>query len=225
MSGGVLAWLSVWSKVLTCIWPSWCHCHSLSLASVKSWSVLPFWYRLTQLVPDKGPLNSTSPSCKSGTFSKWLLHLHDIKSFFITPNKHAAARRQRQRCRQCHGFLCQATRSRCVADVAGRLHVRLIVMWHQEPNTTALIWHHPECVWQMKYSKQAIPPKHIYFFITSIRQVMCLTVKVCNENTSLCSATYVCWQHSTASIHLLHAAAAAINWYILLARDTAVTLQ
>jgi len=36
LSGGVLAWLSVWSKVLTCIWPSRCHCHSLSLASVKS---------------------------------------------------------------------------------------------------------------------------------------------------------------------------------------------
>ena len=36
LSGGVLAWLSVWSKVQTCIWPSWCHCHSLSLASVKS---------------------------------------------------------------------------------------------------------------------------------------------------------------------------------------------
>ena len=25
--------------------PSWCHCHSLSLASVKSRLVLPFWYR------------------------------------------------------------------------------------------------------------------------------------------------------------------------------------
>jgi len=53
----VLAWLSVWSEVLTCIWPSWCHCHSLSLASIKSRSVLPFWYRLTRVVPDKGPLN------------------------------------------------------------------------------------------------------------------------------------------------------------------------
>ena len=40
----VLAWLSVWSEVQTCIWPSWCHCHSLSLASVKSRLVLPFWY-------------------------------------------------------------------------------------------------------------------------------------------------------------------------------------
>jgi len=42
LSGGVLAWLSVWSKVQTCTWPSWCHCHSLSLASVKSRLVLPF---------------------------------------------------------------------------------------------------------------------------------------------------------------------------------------
>ena len=57
LSGGVLAWLSVWSEVQTCIWSSWYHCHSLSLASVKSRLVLPFWYRLTQVVPDKGPLN------------------------------------------------------------------------------------------------------------------------------------------------------------------------
>jgi len=35
LSGGVLAWLSVWSEVQTCIWPSGCHCHSLSLASVQ----------------------------------------------------------------------------------------------------------------------------------------------------------------------------------------------
>ena len=57
LSGGVLAWLSVWSELLTCIWPSWCHCHSLSLASVKSSSVLPLWYRLIRVVLDKGPLN------------------------------------------------------------------------------------------------------------------------------------------------------------------------
>ena len=56
-SGGVLAWLSVWSELQTCIQPSWCHCHSLSLASVKSRLVLLFWYRLTRVVPDKGPLN------------------------------------------------------------------------------------------------------------------------------------------------------------------------
>ena len=50
LSGGVLAWLSVWSKVRTC----WCHCHSLSLASVKSRSVLPFWYWLIQVDLEKG---------------------------------------------------------------------------------------------------------------------------------------------------------------------------
>ena len=57
LSGGVLAWLSVWSEMQTCMWPSWCHCHSLSLASVESTLVLPFWYRLTRVVPEKGPLN------------------------------------------------------------------------------------------------------------------------------------------------------------------------
>jgi len=54
LSGGLLAWLSVWSEVQTCIWPSGCHCHSLSLAPVKSGLVLPFWYRLTRLVLDRG---------------------------------------------------------------------------------------------------------------------------------------------------------------------------
>ena len=63
LSGGVLAWLSVWSTVQTCIRPSWCHCHSLSLASVKSRLVLPFWYRLTWVVPDKGPFNGCVCVC------------------------------------------------------------------------------------------------------------------------------------------------------------------
>ena len=45
--------------------PSLCHCHSLSLASVKSRLVLPFWYRLTRVVPDRGPLNR----CVCGVFS------------------------------------------------------------------------------------------------------------------------------------------------------------
>ena len=63
LSGGVLAWLCVGSEVQTCIWPSWWHCHSLSLASVKSRLVLPFWYRLTRVVPDKGPLNGCVCVC------------------------------------------------------------------------------------------------------------------------------------------------------------------
>ena len=64
-SGGVLVWLSVWSEVQTCIRPSWCHCNSLSLAPVKSRLFLPFWYRLTQVVLEKRPLNGSSSSSSS----------------------------------------------------------------------------------------------------------------------------------------------------------------
>ena len=63
LSGGVLAWLSVWSELQTCTRPSWFHCHSLTPASVKSRSVLPFWYRLTRVVPEKGPLNGCVCVC------------------------------------------------------------------------------------------------------------------------------------------------------------------
>ena len=55
LSGGVLEWLSGWSEVQTCILPS--GCHSLSLASIKSRLVFPFWYWLTRVVPEKGLLN------------------------------------------------------------------------------------------------------------------------------------------------------------------------
>ena len=80
LSSGVLAWLSVWSEMQTCIWPSWCHCHSLSLASVKFRLVLPFWYRLTWVVPEKGPLNGCVCVCLHVLFSDvslkhWLFRL------------------------------------------------------------------------------------------------------------------------------------------------------
>ena len=68
LSGGVLAWLSVWSEVQTCIRPSWCHCHSLSLASVKARLVSPFWYRITRVVPEKGPLNGCVCVCVHSIF-------------------------------------------------------------------------------------------------------------------------------------------------------------
>jgi len=51
LSGGVLAWLSDLHMAQLS------HCHSLSLASVKSRLVSPFWYWFTQVVPEKGPLN------------------------------------------------------------------------------------------------------------------------------------------------------------------------
>jgi len=43
--------------------PSWCHCHPLSLASVKSRLVLPFWYWPTRVVLKKGPLNGCVCVC------------------------------------------------------------------------------------------------------------------------------------------------------------------
>jgi len=51
LSGGMplLARLSVWGDVQICIWPSRCHCHSLSLAPVNpDWFYLPGF---TFLVP------------------------------------------------------------------------------------------------------------------------------------------------------------------------------
>jgi len=56
----------------TCIWPSWCLCHSLSFASVKPRLVLPFWYRLTWVVPEKEPLN------RCVFVRRWNLHLQGI---------------------------------------------------------------------------------------------------------------------------------------------------
>ena len=66
----------------TCIWLSWCHCHSLSLASVKSRLVLPFWYGLTWVVLDKGPLNGCV--CVCVCISRLLLVNHNIWQHKIT---------------------------------------------------------------------------------------------------------------------------------------------
>jgi len=63
LSGDVLAWLSVWSKVqMICIWSSWCHCHPIISCSSKIQNGLPFWCRLTQVVLEKRPLNGCSSS-------------------------------------------------------------------------------------------------------------------------------------------------------------------
>jgi len=36
----------VWGEVQICIWPSWWHCHSLSLCSSKFRLVSPSWFYL-----------------------------------------------------------------------------------------------------------------------------------------------------------------------------------
>ena len=56
LSDGVLVWLSVCSEVQTCIWPSWCHCHSLSLALVKIQIGFTFLVPAHPGSPGKGPL-------------------------------------------------------------------------------------------------------------------------------------------------------------------------
>ena len=57
LSGGVLAQ------------PSWCHCHSLSLASAKSRLVLPCWYRL---ILEKGPLKGVCVLCSFYVLTSYL---------------------------------------------------------------------------------------------------------------------------------------------------------
>ena len=70
LSDEVLVWLSVGSEVqIACIWSSCCHFHTQtpsSLASFKSRLVLPFWYRLTQVVVEKRPFDGCSGSSYCG---------------------------------------------------------------------------------------------------------------------------------------------------------------
>ena len=92
LSSGVLAWLSVWSEVQTCIWPSWYHCHLLSLASVKSRLVLPFWYRLTRVDPEKGPLNVCMCMC----VATYAAHVRDYHLVFVGRLPFLSPSQQRQ---------------------------------------------------------------------------------------------------------------------------------
>ena len=108
LSGEVLAFLSVWSKVWTCIWPSWCHCHSLSLASVKSRLVLPFWYRLTRVVQEKGPLNVC------------------VCSYFVTN----VFRNQALSSESKHKGICAPSIKNVVVDDNGRCFEFSLVLWH-----------------------------------------------------------------------------------------------
>jgi len=67
----------------TCIWPSGCYCHSLPLASVKSRLVFPFGYRLTWVVPDKGPLNGCVCVCDSVCLSVLCLFVIVINIIYV----------------------------------------------------------------------------------------------------------------------------------------------
>ena len=90
-SGAVLTWLFVCTELQTCIWPSWCHCHSLSLASVKFRLVFTFWYWLTRVVLEKGPLNGCVCVCKFSDRSPCDLACgSEYSSFYFVPSPHSS---------------------------------------------------------------------------------------------------------------------------------------
>jgi len=88
LSGGILAWLSVWDEMLICIWPSWCRCHTLYLAQVN----LDWCYQngSALLVPAypvcarKRPLFGTlTPKCQTAQISTMNPTTpHTFNSFF-----------------------------------------------------------------------------------------------------------------------------------------------
>ena len=96
-SGAVLAWLSVFSEMQICILPSWCHCYSLSLAPVKSRLVLHFWYRFTQVVLEKRPLNGYS--CSSSCYDKVSRYAGCLLSRFIINGLGLCRKPRSTRCR------------------------------------------------------------------------------------------------------------------------------
>jgi len=60
----VLAWLSVWSEVQTCIIMTQLMPLLLAVSCFSKIQIgLPFWYRLTRVVPEKGPLNGCVCVC------------------------------------------------------------------------------------------------------------------------------------------------------------------
>jgi len=80
----------IWVEVQTCIWPSRCHCHSLSLAPVKrlvlpSW-FLPFWYLLTRVVPDKFQKSSKTIVCVCVPQNFMKIH-HNCSSYLVSNKK------------------------------------------------------------------------------------------------------------------------------------------
>jgi len=107
LSCGVLAWSSVWCEVQTCIWSSGFHCHSLSLASVKSRLVFTF------LVPaHPGSLGQRAVErvcvCVCVVFYDWpLQHMWVAKNVAYFPFNSWVS--FQQLCRLLWGFLLHTT--------------------------------------------------------------------------------------------------------------------
>ena len=78
--GGVLPWLSVWSEVQTCIWPSWCYCHSLS---VFCFSRIPIGFTFLVLAH---PVSSRKMGVKCVCVLSVLSHADDYVQGFAVEN-------------------------------------------------------------------------------------------------------------------------------------------
>ena len=63
LSGEVLAWLSICLEQGADLHMAQLMLLPLAVSSVKSRLVLPFWYRLTRVILDKGPLNGCVRVC------------------------------------------------------------------------------------------------------------------------------------------------------------------
>jgi len=62
LSDGLLAWLYACVNVQICIWPSWCHCHSLSLSPENpNWIYLPGFIFLVPAHPGSPGQNPRGP--------------------------------------------------------------------------------------------------------------------------------------------------------------------
>jgi len=81
LSGGILAWLFVWGEVQICIWLSRYHCHSMSLASVKS--------SLVYLSGTGSSKDFRTKACQIGVVVKWhVLLMEDNDKLSSTTHTH-----------------------------------------------------------------------------------------------------------------------------------------
>ena len=76
---------------MLCIWSSWCHCHPIISYSSKIQNGVPFCCRLTQVVPEKRPLNECSSSSSSEFVDEleanvWLLQCYHYVTVFLYSN-------------------------------------------------------------------------------------------------------------------------------------------
>ena len=81
LSGGTLAWLSVWTEVHLCM-AQWMPLPLTVSCSSKSRMVLPFWCRLNRVVPDKIQNSRKTIVCVRYNTIQWSPNI-EIKMIFL----------------------------------------------------------------------------------------------------------------------------------------------